>query len=123
MHEIITSFKKALNGLEEALGMKPTDIIRDASIQRFEFSVELAWKSTQKFLRTQNVECNSPKSCMKEAFKFGLIQDDPLWVQMMDDKNLTVHTYDEATAEKIYKRLPSYIPLLKKLLEAIQDGL
>ena len=123
MREVILSFKNSLQRLEEVLDEKPTDITRDAAIQRFEFTVELAWKSTQKFLRERGLACNSPKGCLQEAFKFGLIEDDPLWLRMVDDRNLTVHTYDEEVAVAVFNRLGAYLPLLGKLLEAIEKGM
>lgn len=123
MHEIIVSFKESLERLDEVLAEKYSTIVRDASIQRFEFTVELAWKSIQKFLRQHGVSCNSPKNCLRESFKFGLIEDDPLWVKMIEDRNLTVHTYNEETADKIYKSIPSYASLLRGLFEAIESNL
>lgn len=115
MQETIESFKKSLNRLEEILQEEKTMTSRDAAIQRFEFTVELAWKSVQKFLREQKIVCRSPKQCLEEAFKFGLIQDDPLWVKMMDDRNLTVHTYDEEIAQRVYNNISKYLLPLKGL--------
>lgn len=119
MKEIIISFEKSLKRLEEILKKDESETIRDAAIQRFEFTIELAWKLTQKFLRSEEIICRSPKECLKEAFKFGLIKDDPRWFEMLSDRNLTVHTYDEETAKEIYDRLPKYLEVLKDL----QDGL
>lgn len=74
---------------------------RDSAVKRFEFTVELAWKSIQMFLREQKIICRSPKESFKEAFKFGLIKDDPRWIEMIEDRNLTVHTYDENFAKEV----------------------
>lgn len=115
MEEITKSFEKSLKRFEEILKKKKTVANRDSAIKRFEFTVELAWKSVQKFLRNQKIICRSPKECLKEAFKFGLMEDDPKWLTMIEDRNLTTHTYDEKFAEKIYRRLPLYINLLKTL--------
>lgn len=120
MKEIIVSFEKSLKRLEEILEKEETEITRDAAIQRFEFTIELAWKLTQKFLRSEEIICRSPKECLKEAFKFGLIKDDPRWLEMLNDRNLTVHTYDEETAKEIYDRLPKYLEVLKDLLNGLQ---
>ena|SRR3989338_9951740 len=123
MKEIIHSYSQAIDRLEEALNQEQiTEISRDASIQRFEFTVELAWKSIQKFLRQEQIICRSPKECLKEAFTFGLIQDDKKWIQMMEDRNLTVHTYQERMAEEIYTRLNQYIPLFKDLLTHLEKN-
>lgn len=122
MKEIIVSFEKSLKRLEEILEKEETDTVRDAAIQRFEFTIELAWKLTQKFLRSEEIICRSPKECLKEAFKFGLIKDDPRWFEMLNDRNLTVHTYDEETAKEIYDRLPKYLDVLKDLLNGLQKN-
>lgn len=123
MKEIIISFEKALQRLEEILEKEDTEINRDAAIQRFEFTIELAWKSAQKFLREEEIICRSPKECLKEAFKFGLIKDDSHWFDMLKDRNLTTHTYDETTAREIYDRLPEYFEVLKDLQSGLRKNL
>ncbi len=122
MKPIIESFAESLKRLEEVLDMPLTMVVRDATIQRFEFTVELAWKSLQKFLREEEIVCRSPKECFKEGFKFGLIEDNPLWIQMMEDRNLTAHTYNEITAVEIFGRIPNYLPLFKALREKLTAG-
>jgi nucleotidyltransferase substrate binding protein (TIGR01987 family) len=119
MTDFFASFTASLARLDEALTEKKTAITRDAAIQRFEFTVELAWKSVQKFLRDQKMICRSPKECLKEAFRFGLIQDDPQWIAMFEDRNMTAHTYDEELAERIYNRLEGY----SAILHALRDRL
>lgn len=111
------SFEKALKQLRIALAQEPGDLMRDAAIQRFEFTVELAWKAIQQKLRAEGIICRSPKECLKEAFTFGLVQDDPAWMRMMDDRNLTTHTYNEKTAKEIFGRLPEYLPLFEGLVQ------
>lgn len=119
-NEIFNSFKKSLARLEEILREEKTMTVRDAAIKRFEFTVELAWKSIQQFLRKQNITCRSPKECLAEAFKFGLIPDNPDWFKIMEDRNETVHTYNEKTADKIYHNLPGYLAPLNALKEALE---
>ncbi len=121
MNEVFDSFKKSLQRLEEVLKEQKTIVTRDSAIKRFEFTVELAWKSIQQCLRTQEIICRSPKQCLEEAFKFGLIKDDPVWTKIIDDRNLTVHTYNEDLAEKIYTNISQYIRPLKSLLLALES--
>lgn len=123
MQETFISFKQSLDRFNEILKEKESITIRDASIQRFEFTTELAWKSIQQFLREHKIICRSPKECFKEAFKFDLIADDSAWLQMIEDRNLTVHTYDENTATEVYRRLPKYLPFLIGLREKLQREL
>lgn len=74
-------------------------------------------------MREQEIICRSPKECLKEAFKFELVEDDTRWIGMFEDRNLTVHTYDEETAEDVYGRLPGYLEIFKKLKNAIAEKL
>lgn len=119
MKETIASFERSLQRLKEILKQKKTITNRDAAIKRFEFTVELAWKSIQKFLREEGIICRSPKECLKEAFKLSLVEDDPRWIEMLEDRNLTVHTYDEKTADEVYQRLPRYLTILEDLKEKL----
>lgn len=121
MKEIFASFEKSLQRLREILKEEKTVANRDSAIKRFEFTVELAWKCVQKFLREQEIICRSPKECLKEAFKFGLIEDDPKWLEMMEDRNLTAHTYNETTAEEVYERLPNYLEVFSLLKEKLNQ--
>lgn len=121
--EAVKAFEQALQRLKEVLAEPETAIIRDAAIKRFEFTFELAWKATQRFFRDQGILCRSPKDCFREAFTFGLIQDNPLWIRMMEDRNLTVHTYNEKTARQIYQNLKSYLPLFEQLHQGLASQL
>ncbi|MFA4890483.1 MAG: HI0074 family nucleotidyltransferase substrate-binding subunit [Candidatus Paceibacterota bacterium] len=121
MEELFNSFKNAFERLDEALKGEKTTLNRDAAIQRFEFVIELSWKCIQKFLGEQKIICRSPKECLKEAFKFSLIEDDPKWLEAFDDRNLTAHTYNEKIAEIIYGRLSDYLEIFSKLKETLKD--
>ncbi|MBI5306640.1 nucleotidyltransferase substrate binding protein [Candidatus Wolfebacteria bacterium] len=121
MIEIFESYKSALQRLQEALEAEKTVLNRDASIQRFEFVFELAWKICKVFLKEQGFICRSPKKCMKEAFKFGLIKDDSAWLNMIEDRNLTAHTYKEKIAEAIFSRLSNYLEKFKELENSLDE--
>lgn len=123
MKEIFASFTQSLQRLDEILQDEKTIKNRDSAIKRFEFTVELAWKCIQKFLREQKIICRSPKECLKEAFKFGLIADDERWLGVIEDRNITAHTYDEEVADEVYKRLPGYKDLFAQLKETLQKEL
>ena len=60
--------------------------------------------------------CTSPKSCFRAAFQADLLDEAETTkaLEMTDDRNLTVHAYHEATAQKIFERLPGYRNLLGK---------
>ncbi len=118
--------QQALNTLEKALVMPLTDIVRDAAIQRFEFSFEAVWKLAQLYLREHDaLDLNSPKSVIRAYFQVGLLQEQQtiLALQMGNDSNLTVHLYNEKLAQEIFSRLPQYCQLMQELLSAITRNL
>ena len=105
----VENLKKAVDRLSEGileLQANKSSIVRDGVIQRFEFTTELAWKAAREYLMDQGfVDINSPKTVMKEAFSFGLITDDNIWIQILNDRNLTSHIYKEEIADEICERI------------------
>ncbi len=108
--------RSALDTLRPLCGLPaPTEIERHAAIQRFEYTVEATWHAAQRFLLLEEgLAENSPKGCARASRQVGLLQDldTALALAMVDDRNLTAHTYNRALAEKIYSRLEQYAPLI-----------
>ena len=121
--EKLASCQAALATLDEAVQMPFSVIVRDACIQRFEYSFESTWKLLKKYLeREEGVVCNTPKSCFREAFQSKLLSDAEMKTCMLmtDDRNLTSHDYLEAVAELIYSRLKNYLTVMRALANRIQ---
>lgn len=104
----------ALMRLEGALAQPVNEFVRDSAIQRFEFTFELFWKSLKGYAEESGVEAYSPRDSLRTAFQLGVIQENSDWFQMLQDRNLTSHTYNEVTAETIYSHLPSYLLLIRQ---------
>lgn len=116
---VLDSLQSALARLRDALAQPKTEWTRDASIQRFEFTFELAWKAIKRFGREEGVEPPSPRQALKAALRLGWIEDDSAWLTMLDDRNRTSHTYREATAEEIYSRLSGHLERLNGLAQRL----
>jgi nucleotidyltransferase substrate binding protein (TIGR01987 family) len=105
---------------DRALG---SEIERDAAIQRFEFCFEATWKAAQAYLRaSEGVEVGSPKAAIRSSLEVGLLSepDSRLALAMTDDRNLTVHTYNEELARRIAAELGGYAALLGRWIEAMR---
>jgi nucleotidyltransferase substrate binding protein (TIGR01987 family) len=114
--------QKAVKRLEEVLGMEKTTVVRDSAIQRFEFCLDLAWKTLKTYLEDQKgVVCKSPKDCFRQGYKHGLLQYDDKWIELVDLRNETVHTYKEELAEDTYNQLPEALILLQSLLKILES--
>lgn len=124
--ERIEDLEKAVKRLEEAIEeSKKIDFstLKDGVIQRFEFTLELSWKSLKYFLNNEGVEsATTPKSTVKEGFKLGILKNIDIWLEMLDDRNLTSHIYNQAIAEEIYERIVSkYCNELRKNFEFLKE--
>lgn len=117
----LAAFDSALIRLGDALDQPKTEWTRDAAIQRFEFTIELAWKTIMRFARREGVECSSPRQAFRTALKLGWVKDEGVWLDMLDDRNRTSHTYSEVTAEDIFSHLPGYESALSKLIDVLKQ--
>lgn len=71
-------------------------------VQSFEYNHELAWKTQKDFLEAQGVtDLYGSKNVARKAFETGLVEDGTVWMNMIESRNLTSHTYNEETTEKI----------------------
>lgn len=112
---IHANFTQSVGRLAEILKEPKTVANRDSAIKRFELTFELGWKSAKSYMGRQGIVCRSPRDCFMEAFRVGLIPDNPLWLKMIADRNLSVHTYNEKLADEIHGRLRGYLHLFSEL--------
>ena len=132
LKEKVAIFERALNRLKEAYteainnrGNRYFPFFRDSTLQRFEFTVETLWKGVKAFLlEVEGVECRSPKGCMRELFSAGYLNEDETTklLYMINDRNLTSHTYREEIADEIFSRIGNYIQLMEKVLKVLKSG-
>ena len=120
----ITPLKNALKRLQQSLSY-PEDqpLVLDASIQRFEFCIELTWKTLKKALVQEGITANTPRECIQQAFAAYWIDDEVQWLMMLKDRNLTSHTYKEALAQEIFQRLPHHLVAMQALLQHLEARL
>ena len=116
---------RALKTLSDILKEKYSATIQDATIQRFEYTTEAVWKCLQAYLKeSEGIVSASPKSCMREAKRIGLLNDKEAEcaLEMIDARNLTSHTYHKEVADLLFKQLPMFEELMVKILEKIKPN-
>lgn len=110
----LANLEKSLGALNEALSIDEPDYTQKAGIiQFFEMTFELSWNVMKDYLTGQGFQdVLSPRQSIKKAFETGLVQNGQLWLQALEDRNLTSHAYDEETADEIVRDIrEKYNPL------------
>lgn len=113
----IQEFSKATKKLKDALAQEKNEFIRDSVIQRFEFCIELAWKTSRKVM---GINFTAPKQVVREMGRNNMISDVNLWLQAIDQRNLSSHTYNEQLAEEVYKFIQNFFPEFEKLESTLE---
>lgn len=123
LEKAIESLKVIINAYDNEMDGVVKDGLRDSIIQRFEFCTELSWKLMKRYFDENKLnEVFSPRSIVKEAYKQRLIEDGEIWLDILDDRNLTSHTYDENTANRIRDNVINiYVDIFEKFLKRIKE--
>jgi len=117
LESLIKDLKKANQRLKEATEAKPTRMNKDATIQRFEFTFELSWKTIQEYIKDQGFDCNSPKNCIREGGRLEIINNPEDWFEFLEARNLIAHTYNEKLANKVYRKASKFPQEIDDLLK------
>lgn len=125
LHDLnIDPLIKAHTALQEALKRAnmtiEDDMLRDACIQRFEFTFELAWKTLKRILAYRGIELNSPRQVFRFAAKEQLIADPELWFDFLEKRNKTTYTYNHEIAKEIFQQLASFESETNKMIATIK---
>ena len=117
------NYEKAFKFLKEAVVKTNLSNLEKAGvIQIYEFTFELAWKTIKDYLEEKEVLVKFPKDTIKEAFKYEIIDDGDLWIDMLEKRNLMAHTYNETNAELAYKLITEhYFEALWQIYEKLQN--
>ncbi len=115
----LKKLKQAVKRLREVLARSSSDVIRDAAIQRFEFTFELVWKTLKIILEDKGILASTPKDCFREAVRLGWITNEKVYMEMLKARNTMSHLYDEQEARHIYKQIRHRFlkPILSLLAE------
>lgn len=124
-----SALKKALASLERAIARATKasgdDELRDAVIQRFEYSYELCWKMLKRRLEQEsptpsNIDHLSFRELLREGAERGFVDDVEKWIVYREFRNLTSHVYDEEKAQKVYEEALKFFTDAKALLAKLE---
>lgn len=126
----LSSLEKAVNSLNRALvrsvASPGDEELRDACIQRFEYTFELSWKMLKRQLEEEvasaaEVDGYSFKQLVRVGGERGLVADVVQWFDYREKRNLTSHVYDEEKARQVYAVLARFAESAAALLARLQE--
>ena len=120
----LNKLKNANQKLKEGIEHTKDELDKDGVIQRFEFTFELLWKALKIYLEYQGIIVKTPRDSFVEAFRIDLISDEKIFLDMLEDRNNTIHIYDKETSEKIFNRIKkNYQTEIAKVIELLNKSL
>ena len=124
LHRTFDQLCQAVERLREALAEPPSNALAvDGTIQRFEFTIELFWKTLKRLLAFEGIETRTPRETLQRAYQAGWLMDETAWLEMLRDRNETSHAYDEALARRICERVRRNFPELERARAALRQRL
>ena len=125
LKERLNSAKKALDSLQKLVVItQPSDVERDATIQRFEYTFEASWKAAKQYLYdVEGIDIGSPKGVIRSCREMNLFDEKEtiLALKMVNDRNLTVHTYNEDLAVRIHSQINPYFLLMSDWIQRMGE--
>ncbi len=121
--ENLQSAYKLLQAAIAANKQTPNNVLMQmALIKAFEMTFELSWKTMKDFLQYNGIDVKLPREIIKQAFANDIIVDGQLWIDMLEDRNLMTHTYDEERAQRAVLHIcENYITALTQLQNYLRE--
>ena len=116
------NYRRAFTLLREAIEQERplTQLEKEGLIQRFEYTMELAWKTMKDYLESENVVFGefTPRIVIRQAFEAGIIRQGEAWLNALDARNRMSHTYNFETFERVINDIRhSYLEAFDELYE------
>ena len=109
LKERLENYNKALNILQKSVDAynfdKQNEVTHMALIQSFEVCFELGWKTMKDFLEHNKIIVKFPKEVIKEAFLFDIVPTGQIWIDMLNDRNISSYEYNMEKVNKILEKI------------------
>ena len=122
LHDSLGNLERAMSKLEDAIAIpKDRELVVEGTIQRFEFVIELIWKTLKRALEYEGIFPKTPRESLREAFKIGWIKEEELWLDMLNQRNTTSHGYlNEELIENNYEDIKKVAPVLRQTVDFLR---
>ncbi len=119
LQDSLNNLERAIIKLEDALKIpKDRELVVEGTIHRFEYVIELMWKTLKRALKYEGIDTKTPRESLKESFRIGWLHDEAVWLDMLNQRNTTSHLYlHEELAERNYEDVKKAFPILRRTLD------
>jgi nucleotidyltransferase substrate binding protein (TIGR01987 family) len=133
----LANLRRAIAALDEGLSILHREqshhadltlqiLLRDAAIQRFEFTFETAWKTLKRYLQEyglEQIDNATNRQIFRIGYEQGLLRDAEAWMVYLRQRNLTSHVYDQSVAEAIFRTIPEFLEDARWMLARLEERL
>jgi nucleotidyltransferase substrate binding protein (TIGR01987 family) len=119
----LKNLQNALDNLERAVQIpRDRELVAEGTIQRFEMTIELFWKTLQRALNYEGNHVKFARESLREAFKAGWIDGEQVWLDMLDSRNTTSHQYlAEELVDNNYEDIKKVTPVLRRAFDFLRS--
>jgi nucleotidyltransferase substrate binding protein (TIGR01987 family) len=116
------NLQRALAKLEQAVQLpRDAPLVAEGTVQRFEFVIELFWKTLKRALEIEGKPTKTPREALTEAYAAGWMKDDTAWLDMLQCRNETSHLYlDPKLVDQMYERIRGHVPEMRRMLTFLE---
>lgn len=110
------AYQQFISVTQNCDAMSLSELEQEGFVQRFEYTFELAWKTLRDYLLENGYKLDSPKSVIRQAYQSGCIADGEIWMDALEKRNNTVHTYNQEILKETIRFLTEeFQPALEQL--------
>ncbi|MDA9538788.1 MULTISPECIES: HI0074 family nucleotidyltransferase substrate-binding subunit [Bradyrhizobium] len=122
LKDSLNNLESAVSNLERAITIpRDRELVFEGTIHRFEVTIELMWKTLKRALEYEGLQPKTPRETLKEAFRIGWLNDETVWIDMLEHRNTTSHQYlAEELLEENYDDVVKVTPILRSTLDFLK---
>lgn len=119
----LEKYESVVKRYEEFKNEGFADVYLDLIVKRFEFTYEMSWKALKRYLEFLGFDIKSPRQAFKEGYTQRILEDEKVWLDMIEQRNLSSHVYDEIEISEILDKKEIYLGAFQDLKLKLELGL
>lgn len=117
---LLTHFKWTIDRFEEILQNEKSDYYRDAALQRFNFTCDMALKCIGSLAAEQEKTCKTFQECVEWSVNNNWLEPDAPWKEIIESYSQAGQKLKGEEADLEYEKMASYCLLLKNIYNHLE---